>query len=240
MESQGTSKKTICLGNLRRKVLTQELEPGVYLDEVDLAEGYGISRPPLREVLRQLAGEGYLLLHENRGAQVAPMTHKTLRNFFVAAPMIYAAVTRLAAGHATPAQVARLKACQRAFRTAIANGDAAERALENERFHSIIGEMADNEYLIPSLRRLLIDHTRIGMTFYDPRKEQMACISAIAADQHDQFIALIEAGDADAAADLAVAHWELSRAQIESFVSPESIRIPLGRAPGDQHQRGVS
>jgi DNA-binding GntR family transcriptional regulator len=240
VESQGTSKKTICLGNLRRKVLTQELEPGVYLDEVDLAECYGISRPPLREVLRQLAGEGYLLLHENRGAQVAPMTHKTLRNFFVAAPMIYAAVTRLAAGHATPAQVARLKACQRAFRTAIANGDAAERALENERFHSIIGEMADNEYLIPSLRRLLIDHTRIGMTFYDPRKEQMACISAIAADQHDQFIALIEAGDADAAADLAVAHWELSRAQIESFVSPESIRIPLGRAPGDQHQRGVS
>lgn len=240
MESQGTSKKTICLGNLRRKVLTQELAPGVYLDEVDLAEGYGISRPPLREVLRQLAGEGYLLLHENRGAQVAPMTHKTLRNFFVAAPMIYAAVTRLAAGHATPAQVARLKACQRAFRTAIVNGDAAERALENERFHSIIGEMADNEYLIPSLRRLLIDHTRIGMTFYDPRKEQMACISAIAADQHDQFIALIEAGDADAAADLAVAHWELSRAQIESFVSPESIRIPLGRAPGDQHQRGAS
>ena len=71
-----------------------------------------------------LAGEGYVVLHENRGAQVAPMTHKTLRNFFVAAPMIYAAVTRLAAGHATPAQVARLKACQRAFRTAIANANA--------------------------------------------------------------------------------------------------------------------
>lgn len=54
----------------------------------------------------------------------------------------------------------------------------------------------------------------------------------LAANQHDQFIAVIEAGDSDAAADLAVAHWELSRAQIESFVTPDSINIPLGRAPG--------
>ena len=122
------------------------------------------SRPPLREVLRQLAGEGYVQLIENRGAQVAPMSHTTLRNFFIAAPMIYGATTRLAAENATQAQIIRLKECQLAFRQAIKSGDAAERALGNERFHSIIGEMADNEFLMPSLRRLLIDHTRIGMT----------------------------------------------------------------------------
>jgi DNA-binding GntR family transcriptional regulator len=240
LETDTRSKKTICADDLRRKILTQELEPGRYLDEVELAEAYGISRPPLRETLRQLVGEGYLVLHENRGAQVAPMTHKTLRNFFVAAPMIYAAVSQLAAEHATVAQIKRLKESQRAFRQSIRNGDAAERALGNERFHSIIGEMADNEYLMPSLRRLLIDHTRIGMTFYDPRKAAMACISVTAADQHDAFIALIEAGDAKGAADLAVAHWELSRTQIQSFVSPESIQIPLGRAPGVEPLRGAT
>jgi len=240
VEPETRSKKTICTEDLRRRVLTQSLEPGVYLDETELSEAYGMSRPPLREVLRQLAGEGYVVLHENRGAQVAPMTHKTLRNFFVAAPMIYAATTRLAAQHATPAQIARLKESQWSFRQAIRNGDAAERALGNERFHSIIGEMADNEYLMPSLRRLLIDHTRIGMTFYNPRRLELAQQRDLAADQHDAFIALIETGDADAAADLAVAHWELSRAQIESFVTPESIRIPLGRAPGQAEQRGAS
>ncbi|WP_413871505.1 GntR family transcriptional regulator [Albidovulum sp.] len=240
MKPDNRSRKAICADDLRRKVLTEELEPGVYLDETELSESYGISRPPLREVLRQLAGEGYVVLHENRGAQVAPMTHKTLRNFFVAAPMIYAAVTRLAAEHATRAQIARLKETQRSFRAAIASGNAADRALWNQRFHSVIGEMADNEFLMPSLRRLLIDHTRIGMTFYNPRKEAMACVSAIAANQHDDFIALIEAGDADAAADLAVAHWELSRVQIESFVTPESIHIPLGRAPGVEEQRAAS
>ena len=232
MEPENRSKKAICVDDLRRRVLTQELEPSAYLDETELSELYGISRPPLREVLRQLAGEGYVVLHENRGAQVAPMTHKTLRNFFVAAPMIYAATSRLAAEHATPSQIVRLKESQWAFRQAIKNGNAAERALGNERFHSIIGEMADNEYLLPSLRRLLIDHTRIGMTFYNPRKVHLAPQRELAADQHDQFIAVIEAADSDAAADLAVAHWELSRAQIESFVTPDSINIPLGRAPG--------
>ena len=86
----GTTKtnKAICLEDLRRRILTQELEPGSYLDESRLSEEYRVSRPPLREVLRQLAGEGYAVLHHNRGAQVAPMTHKTLRSFFVAAPMI--------------------------------------------------------------------------------------------------------------------------------------------------------
>lgn len=240
MESDTRSKKSRCLDDLRRRILTEALEPGLYLDEVELAEVYGISRPPLREALRQLAGEGYVVLHENRGAQVAPMTHKTLRNFFVAAPMIYAATTRLAAEHATAAQIDRLKQSQWAFRQAIRNGDAAERALANERFHSIIGEMADNEFLLPSLRRLLIDHTRIGMTFYNPRKLQLAPQRELAADQHDQFIELIEAGNADAAADLAVAHWELSRAQIESFVTPDSITMPLGRAPGASETRGAS
>lgn len=226
------ARKTVCIDDLRRRILTQDLEPGTYLDEVEIGETYGISRPPVREVLRQLMGEGYVILHENRGAQVAPMSHKSLRNFFIAAPMIYAAIARLAAQHATPPQIDRLKQIQRSFRVAIRNGDATERALLNERFHAAMGDVADNEFLLPSLRRLLIDHTRIGMTFYSPRQTNLAKQQSTAADQHDQFIELIAAGDADGAADLAVAHWELSRSQIESFVTPESIQMSLGVPPG--------
>ena len=239
MDTAPTGKKTICIEDLRRRILTHELEPGSYLDEVELAETYGISRPPVREVLRQLAGEGYVVLRENRGAQVAPMSHKSLRNFFIAAPMIYAAVARLAAQHATPAQIERMKQIQRAFRVAIRSGDVTQRALLNERFHACMGEVADNEYLLPSLRRLLIDHTRIGMTFYNPRHTNLEKQRAIAADQHDQFIELIAAGDADGAADLAVAHWELSRTQIEEFVTPDGIQVPLGTPP-DGRRKGAS
>ncbi|WP_323007054.1 GntR family transcriptional regulator [Pseudorhodobacter sp.] len=237
MTDDSRTKKAICLEDLKRRILTQALEPGSYLDEVSISETYAISRPPLREVLRQMAGEGYVVLHENRGVQVAPMTHKTLRNFFLAAPMIYAAVSRLAAQHATKLQVTQLKNTQRLFRAAIVSGDVAERALLNERFHAVIGEMADNEFLIPSLRRLLIDHTRIGMTFYSPHQQGMARQRAVAADQHDQFIALIEAHDEDGAAALAIDHWELSRAEIENFVTPIGIDISLGRAPGTAIKR---
>lgn len=239
MDNAPVGKKSICINDLRRRILTNELDPGLYLDEVDIGETYGISRPPVREVLRQLAGEGYVVLHENRGAQVAPMSHKTLRNFFIAAPMIYAAVARLAAQHASHLQIERMKQIQRSFRVAIRNGDVTQRALLNERFHAAMGEVADNEYLLPSLRRLLIDHTRIGMTFYNPRQTSLNKQQVIAADQHDQFIELIAAGDADACADLAVAHWELSRAQIENFVTPESIQVPLG-TPLSENKKAVA
>ena len=240
MTDDTRSKKTICLEDLRRQILTQAIEPGSYLDETDIADAYQVSRPPLREVLRQLAGEGYVVIHENRGAQVAPMNHKTLRNFFIAAPMIYASVSRLAAEHATVAQIMRLKDTQLLFRAAIRDGDTAQRALMNERFHALIGEMADNEFLMPSLRRLLIDHTRIAMTFYNPRHRGLADQRAIAADQHDDFIALIEAGDAAASVCLAIAHWELSRAEIESFATPIGITAALGNPPGAQDIRGTS
>jgi len=240
MAGETISRKAHCLEGLRRSILTQKSEPGSFLDEVALAEAYNISRPPLREVLNQLAGEGYVLLRKNRGAQVAPMTHTTLRNFFMAAPMIYAAVSRLAAEHATVAQIMRLKDTQTLFRKAIRDGETAERALLNQRFHEIVGEMADNEFLAPSLRRLLIDHTRIGMSFYSPRNRSMAAQRSIAADQHDQFIDLIEAGDAEACGQLAIDHWELSRAEIESFVTPAGMRIPLGQAPGNMSQKGAS
>lgn len=232
MADTSRGRKAHCAEDLRRRILTQELEPGSLLDEIELAAAYQMSRPPLREILRQLAGEGYVVLRENRAAQVAPMSHKTLRNFFIAAPMIYSAVSRLAAQNATPAQLMRLKDIQALFRAAIRDGDTAGRALTNQRFHALIGEMADNEYLLASLHRLLIDHTRIGMTFYSPRNRTLAAQRAAAADQHDRFIALIEAGDADGAAALAIAHWELSRAEIESFVTPAGLDIPLGVAPG--------
>lgn len=240
LSQRSISRKSRCVEDLRRRILTQDFEPGSYLEEAELAESYEISRPPLREALNQLAGEGYLILHKNRGAQVAPMTHKTMRNFFMAAPMIYAAISRLAAEHATEAQIMRLKDAQTLFRRAIRDGDTAERAMMNERFHAIIGEMADNEFLIPSLRRLLIDHTRIGMSFYNPRNRAMAQARSVAADQHDRIIELIEKGDVEASGQLAIDHWELSRAEIESFVTPEGMRIPLGRAPGERRQKGAS
>jgi len=227
-------KKAKLIEELRRDVLTLALEPGVDLDEASLAEKYGLSRTPLRDAFRELAGDGYVTIHKNRGARVADMSHRTLRDFFLAAPMIYSAVTQLAAENATTAQVAALKEAQEAFKAALRNGNAADRTMANNRFHAITGEMAGNVYLTPSLNRLLIDHARISMTFYQPRNSRMADNVVLASAQHEGIIRAIENCDAPRAAQLALDHWELSRGQIELFVMPTALDAGLGAAPGSR------
>ncbi len=213
---------------LKREILTLVRKPGSDLDEVQLSEEFSLSRTPLREVFRELAGEGFVELRENRGTKISDMSHMTLRDFFLAAPMIYGAVMRLAARNALPDQIENLKAAQERFRDALRSGSSADRALSNNRFHEITGEMADNIYLKPSFNRLLIDHARIGMTFYRPQDHKMVENLTAASDQHDAIITAIENRDEVAAAQLATDHWNLSRHQIELFVMPGQLDIPLG------------
>ena len=39
---------------LRQRIFARELEPGSWIDEMRLAEEYGISRTPLREALKEI------------------------------------------------------------------------------------------------------------------------------------------------------------------------------------------
>ena len=213
--------------DLKRKILTLELEPGANLDETRLSAEYGISRTPLRDVFRQLAGEGYIRIRDNRGTFVAPMNHKTMRDFFAMAPLVYASAARLAAEHARPQQIEHLREVQRCFRKAVTDEVPEDMVFWNDRFHYVMGEMADNQYLMPSLRCLLIDHARIGQTFWRPRGPEMQTRIAVAADQHDQLISLVEAGDAEGAVALTLEHWALSRDHMELFVRPDPLPITL-------------
>ncbi len=228
MQHDSKTQKSAVYEQVRHAILVMELAPGSALDEAELCARHGLSRTPLREVIQQLAGDGYVTLRPNRGAQVSEMSHKSLREFFLAAPMIYGAILKLAAENARPGDIARLKDAQVEFRRALSGEDVAGRAIANNLFHHITGEMADNKYLMPSFSRLLIDHARIGMTFNRPRSPDAAAKLSEAADQHDAIIAVIEAGEAPAAADLAIQHWNLSRGQIENFVMPRPLEAPLG------------
>lgn len=211
--------------DLKKQILTLVLEPGASLDEQSLSEQYSISRTPLREVFRKLAGEGYLDIVNNRGASVSSMNHKVLRDFFVTAPMLYAAVGRLAAENARPEQIDAMKSAQQQFRQASDNADAGEMVYWNDQFHSLMGEMADNPYLSPSYNRLLIDHARISQTFYRPRNKDMTNRVNSAVDHHDAMIAAIEKGDSQQMVGLIIEHWELSHELMDYFVRPDPLPI---------------
>jgi DNA-binding GntR family transcriptional regulator len=228
MKDAARRRKLELYEHLKAAVLTLSLKPGADLDEATLSDEFQISRTPLREVFRQLAGEGYVELRENRGARVSDMSYTTLRDFFLAAPMVYGAVLRLAALNATAAQIDDLKDAQQTFKAALRSRSGTDRALANNRFHEITGDMADNIYLLPSFKRLLIDHARIGMTFYRPQDQIMADNLSAASAHHDAIIIAIETGDEAAAGQLAIDHWNLSRDQIELFVTPAGLDLPLG------------
>lgn len=213
--------------DLKRQILTMELEPDQDLDEASLSSAYGLSRTPVREIFRRLEGEGYLDIRANRGARVSPLNHQTLRNFFQVAPMVYAAVGRLAVQNFKTAQLEDLKGTQKRFLEATDAGNAQSMVLENNRFHEIIGEMSGNVYLQPSLNRLLVDHARIGHAFFRPRNDDMWQRLQIASNHHDEFILAIAARDEDAVVDLVFEHWELSRENMEMFVAPAAIKTDL-------------
>ena len=180
-------------------------------------------------MFRELAGLGYIDLRDNRGPRVSDLSHTTLRDFFLAAPMIYGAILRLAARGASEVQIEALRAAQETFRAALRDGSTRDRTLANNRFHEITGEMAGNIYLLPSFHRLLIDHARISMTFYHPQTATMAENVVSASRQHDAIIEAIAARDEGAAAGLAEDHWNLSRHEIERFVMPAALDAPMGQ-----------
>ncbi|MCG6904414.1 MAG: GntR family transcriptional regulator [Rhodobacter sp.] len=219
--------KDACLADLKHRILSTELAPGLDLDEASLCAHYGMSRTPLREVLQRLAGAGFIALQANRGAKVAPMDIATLRVFFQTAPMVYANIARLAAENRDAGQMAALKAAQHDFVRATTARDAAAAVLANHRFHVQIGAMAHNVYLVAALNRLLIDHTRLSQTFYRPASPAESVLILQAVDQHDGMIRAIEAQDGPQAIDLTLAHWDLSRDRMERYVHPDPLPVDV-------------
>ncbi len=221
-------RKAVLAEALRRRIMSMELAPGAVVDELALCEEFGLSRPPVRELLRQIAAEGYIELEANRAPRVAAMNHESLHSFYVAAPLIYVATTQLAATYASAEEVEVLKAIQAQFRQAIEERDVENRVLYNDAFHLEIGKMAHNDYLMPSLRRLLIDHTRLGKIFYrHPTTDDMQRDLEIACEQHEQMIQAIERRDPQAAGQLVRDHFELSRRRMAEYAAPQGLDVPI-------------
>ncbi|MFG6443287.1 GntR family transcriptional regulator [Roseateles sp. LKC17W] len=223
----GGDRKAQLVETLRRRILSLELKPGAIVDEVELGAEFGLSRPPVRELLRQMAAEGYLELAPNRATRVSALSYESIRSFFQCAPVIYSATTQLAAERATPADVARLRAIQARFKEAIAAHDIDLRIHCNDQFHLEIGKIANNAHFMPSLQRVLLDHARLGKIFHQPSPSAEKSFTSMAVHEHDLIIDAIERQDASAAVEIIRTHMELSRRRMSSYAMPDFLNIPL-------------
>lgn len=124
--------------DLKRQILTMELDPDEMLDEVAISERYGRAPTAVREILQHLAGGGHADISEKRGAGVIPMSHPTLRSLFLLVPNIFAAIDRVVVRNFKSRQLVDLKEIQQRFRGAVSLRHARVMVEQKNRFHKCL------------------------------------------------------------------------------------------------------
>ena len=141
---------------LRQRIFQRELAPGSWIDEMKLAEEYGISRTPMREALKVLATEGLVTMKVRRGAYVTEVSDKDLADVYHLLSLLESDAAGVVATRATDAQLAELQALHDELESA---ADDRERFFSiNERFHMRLLEIADNRWrdqMVADLRKVM-------------------------------------------------------------------------------------
>ena len=145
---------------LRQRIFKRELEPGSWIDELKLAEEYGISRTPLREALKVLAAEGLVTMKVRRGAYVTEVSDKDLADVYHLLSLLESDAAGVVAERATPQQLAELQALHAELETAAKPGhvDREHFFAINERFHMRLLAIADNRWrdqMVADLRKVM-------------------------------------------------------------------------------------
>jgi DNA-binding GntR family transcriptional regulator len=141
---------------LRQRIFARELEPGSWIDELKLAEEYGISRTPLREALKVLAAEGLVTMKVRRGAYVTEVSEKDLADVYHLLSLLESDAAGVVAERATDAELVELQALHTSLEAAV--GERDRFFALNEQFHMRVLELARNrwrEQMVADLRKVM-------------------------------------------------------------------------------------
>jgi DNA-binding GntR family transcriptional regulator len=145
---------------LRQRIFQRELEPGSWIDELKIAEEYGISRTPLREALKVLAAEGLVTMKVRRGAYVTEVSTQDLSDVYHLLSLLESDAAGVVAEKATDAELTELMLLhaelEQAAQAGMANTDAFFAV--NERFHMRLLEIASNRWrdqMVADLRKVM-------------------------------------------------------------------------------------
>ncbi|MCW5652243.1 GntR family transcriptional regulator [Hydrogenophaga sp.] len=141
---------------LRQRIFRRELEPGSWIDELKIAEEYGISRTPLREALKVLAAEGLVTMKVRRGAYVTEVSEKDLADVYHLLALLESDAAGVVAARASDEDLADLQTLHAELEGAVSERDRFF-AL-NEQFHLRLLELAHNRWrqqMVADLRKVM-------------------------------------------------------------------------------------
>lgn len=180
---------------LEQHIVEGEFANGERLDEVKLATRFGVSRTPLREALRMLAGSGLVELIARRGAFVRhPGVVELIEMFEVMAEM-ESMCGRHAARRISSGELAELAVAVKACGQAMEKKDPDAYYHCNEEFHQLIYKACGNSFLAAEAQRLqkrLRPFRRMQLRAQGRMRQSM--------NEHCAILDALEAGDAELAA----------------------------------------
>ena len=166
-----------------------------------LAARYSVGHMPIREALRQLEGEGLVVLAPNRCARVRAVDVGFAQNIFDLRMAIEAMLTRRAAERIERAQLVRLRTVQARFEAHARRLDFVRLLALNREFHDVINDVAAN----PEAAEVLARHWRVITALWNLHGYGEQRVAGVISD-HRRIIDALGAHDAEAAASLAISH----------------------------------
>jgi DNA-binding GntR family transcriptional regulator len=141
---------------LRQRIFNRELAPGSWIDELKLAEEYGISRTPLREALKVLATEGLVTMKVRRGAYVTEVSERDLADVYHLLALLESDAAGVVATKASDVQLKELATLHKELERSVGQ---REKFFElNEAFHMRLLAIANNRWrdqMVADLRKVM-------------------------------------------------------------------------------------
>ena len=197
---------------LEAEIAAGRIEPGVRLDEQEVAQRFGVSRTPVREAFRLLAADDLVELRGRQGAAVRVIGVHALIEMFQVMGELEGLCARLAARRLTPAQRTEIEAIHARLAAAAGNADAFYDV--NQEFHEAIYDAACNAFLADQTRRL-----RNRVAAYRRRVTRMPSRIADTLREHEAVMAAVFAHDAEQAHAAMRAHLTLLGDNLLDFIA---------------------
>ena len=201
---------------LRRLILTLELEPGLSVSEAGLMNQYGWGRTPLREAFQRLAEQSLLQIIPRQGVIVTPLSVFDFVEVMDAMSMVIGPAAALACKRLTEADLGELDALVDRGESASASGDHETVAELDFEFHRVLADATGNHYLRDYLLYLHQVATRFNIATW--KRDQDATPSLI---EHRQLAELFRQRDAVKAKAAMLGHIKNARQRVMGSINIE-------------------